>query len=92
MKMKKTNTKLILIFVFLFSTIYFTPAVYSQHGSECVICAQFVPDCGADEILVPQTCTDCAHCESIGKQEKKAEKTRESLFSKLKKKLKRNSK
>lgn len=90
--MKKRKIKLILIFVFLFSGVYLTPVAHSQRGSECVICAQFVPDCGPDEVLVPQTCADCAHCEAFGKQEKKVEKTRESFFSKLKKKLKRNSK
>lgn len=33
--------------------------------TDCVFCAQFVPDCGPNQILVLQTCTECAHCENI---------------------------
>ena len=31
--------------------------------SECVFCTQSVPECSPNQILVPQACTECAHCE-----------------------------
>ena len=31
----------------------------------CIVCPQFVPECGPNEILIPQTCKQCAHCERI---------------------------
>lgn len=39
--------------------------IISDSETNCIICAQFVPDCGPNEVLVLQTCEKCAHCESI---------------------------
>ena len=33
--------------------------------TDCVICAQFVLECGENEVLIPQTCEKCAHCEPL---------------------------
>jgi len=33
-------------------------------SSGCIICIQVVPECGSSEVLVPQSCTECAHCAS----------------------------
>ena len=33
--------------------------------TDCVICPQFVPECGQNEVLIPQTCEKCSHCESF---------------------------
>ena len=33
--------------------------------TDCIFCAQFVPECGTNEKFVGQTCKECAHCELI---------------------------
>lgn len=33
-------------------------------SSGCIICIQVVPECSSNEVLVPQSCTECAHCAS----------------------------
>ena len=39
----------------------------SGTGEECIICTQVVPDCKENEILIPQSCNKCAHCEKSTK-------------------------
>lgn len=34
---------------------------------ECVICIQIVPECSKGQILIPQTCTECANCKDATK-------------------------
>ncbi|MBI2995839.1 MAG: hypothetical protein HYY52_03945 [Candidatus Melainabacteria bacterium] len=34
----------------------------SSSSVECIICTQVVPQCLANQTLVPQSCTECAHC------------------------------
>jgi len=34
----------------------------SSSGGECILCIQVVPECSSNQILVPQSCTECAHC------------------------------
>ncbi len=52
------------VFLNLF-VLYANAQTITGGESDCVICAQFVPDCGPNERLVPQTCKECAHCEPI---------------------------
>ena len=33
--------------------------------TDCIICPQFVPECGPNEVLIPQTCEKCSHCEPL---------------------------
>lgn len=37
------------------------PFVSSSSG-ECIACIQIVVECTSGQILIPQTCTECAHC------------------------------
>lgn len=41
----------------------------SPQKPECIICAQVLPKCDLDEILIPQSCTECAHCEASDSEE-----------------------
>ena len=34
----------------------------SSSSGECIICTQVVPECSADQTLIPQSCNECAHC------------------------------
>lgn len=51
-----------LVFI-LFLCIVYSANAQTNKETDCVFCAQFVPDCGPNERLVPQTCEKCAHCE-----------------------------
>lgn len=47
------------------------PASSTSSGStsssgECVVCTQVVPQCAPGEVLLPQNCESCAHCEGLG--------------------------
>ena len=62
---KKPSYFFILVILFTFLPLQAIDDKVSDKKEEkdCVFCAQFVPDCGAGEKLVPQTCEQCAHCE-----------------------------
>ena len=57
--MKRIN---LTVFFILTLIVGFTFSYSSS--SECIICTQVIPNCSSNEILVPQTCNDCAHCVS----------------------------
>ncbi len=61
------NKKLIVfIYLILLSSALNTFAQIEENlPTDCVICAQFVPECGPNEVLIPQTCEKCAHCEPL---------------------------
>lgn len=42
--------------------------------SNCVLCAQVVPECKENEKLILQTCEKCAHCEPIAESTKTCKK------------------
>ena len=46
---------------FFVLTLVLVQSTNAQEG--CIICAQFIPECKPGEVLVPQTCDKCAHCE-----------------------------
>lgn len=37
----------------------------SSSSGECIVCIQVVPQCLANQTLVPQSCTKCAHCVDV---------------------------
>lgn len=37
----------------------------STSSDQCILCAQVVPDCLSNEILIPQSCNECAYCVSV---------------------------
>ena len=70
--MNNFKLKKFFVLIFIITLFIFSPFLFRQHElkaqilenpeSDCVICAQFVPECGPDEELVNQTCKECAHC------------------------------
>ena len=34
----------------------------TSSSGECIVCAQVIPKCSGDEIIIPQSCTECSHC------------------------------
>ena len=34
----------------------------SSSSGECIFCTQVIPNCSSNEILIPQSCNECAHC------------------------------
>lgn len=34
----------------------------SSNSGQCIFCTQVVPNCLSNEILIPQSCNECAHC------------------------------
>lgn len=71
--MIKTMNIILSLILFIFSNFFLT---CFANEDDCVICAQFVPMCGEDEKLVPQTCTECAHCEPVESKTRKLNKTK----------------
>ncbi len=55
--MKKT--KYLFILVALITSFSF---LILLSNSECIVCTQVIPNCSTNEILIPQSCNDCAHC------------------------------
>lgn len=67
MKIKLT----ILLFIFAFSIPLTSKSQIidaDDLNTNCIACAQFVPDCKPNEKLIFQTCKECAHCEPIDPQ------------------------
>lgn len=73
------NSNLLLGIILLFAcSISFTKANEpAEKDSDCIFCTQFVPECGENEKLVPQTCKKCAHCEPIGDTKQEAGDTKQ---------------
>ncbi|GEM_PF-6117645 len=54
------------LLLFLYSNLLISNAQTEENlPLDCVICPQFVPECGPNEVLIPQTCDKCSYCESF---------------------------
>ena len=67
--MKKINLTGFIIFTLLINFIFFpleksNGQTSSSSSGQCIFCTQVVPNCSSNEIIVPQTCNECAHCVS----------------------------
>ena len=49
-------------FVTLEKSVGQTNSSSSNSLSECIICTQVIPNCSDNEMIVLQTCSECAHC------------------------------
>ena len=34
----------------------------SSSSGDCIVCTQVIPNCSTNQILIPQSCNECAHC------------------------------
>ena len=70
--MKKSSLITFIFFTLLLSFIFLslgrsngqTNSSSSSSSNNCILCAQVIPNCSSNEIFIPQTCTECAHCVS----------------------------
>ena len=64
-KYKLCNLLLLLVVMLASAFEILTISTNAQDVSNCIVCAQSIPDCGTDKEFVPQTCEQCAHCKPL---------------------------
>ncbi len=68
--MKKISLVTFILFILLTSITFLSleksngqiSSSSSSSPAECIPCIQEIPNCSSNEVAVPQTCNECAHC------------------------------